>query len=61
MTQPSVTWRSDGQEVWIGCQVEVVQKSNVFGDTVRKPLLMGKSAYHSMLNDVKRKVERGVR
>lgn len=61
MIEPTVSWRPDGPGMmWIGCQVDVVQESNTFGDTVRKPVLMGKSAYHGMLRKVKSRVEAGL-
>jgi hypothetical protein len=60
MIRPTVSWRPAGtSEYWVGCQVEVTQESTVSGETVRQPLLMGKSAYNGMLRDVKQGVESG--
>ncbi|WP_193214985.1 hypothetical protein [Luteolibacter marinus] len=60
MIRPTVRWRNDGPgRVWVGCQVEVAQQSDAFGETVREPLAVGKSAYHGLLKQVKQRVERG--
>ena len=59
MIRPTVAWRSTGTgEMILTCQVDVVQRDTSFGETVRQPIMMGKSAYGGMLNDVKRRVER---
>lgn len=58
--QPTVTWRPDGTGItWVGCTVHVVQQSDTFGNTVRQPILAGKAAYASLLNQVKQEVENG--
>jgi hypothetical protein len=58
--RPTVRWRSGGTgSMLVTCQVEVAQLSTVDGETVRQPLLVGKSAYNGMLRDVKRRVEKG--
>jgi hypothetical protein len=60
MIHPTVSWRLDGSgKVWVGCRVEVAQKSTAFGETTRQPMLVGKSAYHELLQKVKQQVERG--
>lgn len=60
MIRPIVRWQASGDgEMLVTCQVEIAQESTVFGETVRQPLLMGKSAYNGMLRDVKRRVEKG--
>ena len=60
MIRPTVRWRAAGSgEMLVSCQVEVAQQSTVYGETVRQPLMMGKSAYNGMLKDVKRRVEKG--
>jgi hypothetical protein len=59
MIRPTVRWRAAGSgEMLVTCQVEVAQQSTVYGETVRQPYLMGKSAYNGMLKDVKRRVEK---
>ncbi|MBC8126865.1 MAG: hypothetical protein H8M99_06945 [Gloeobacteraceae cyanobacterium ES-bin-144] len=59
MIRPTVSWRPSGAgEYWLGCQVEVAQESTVFGETVRQPMMVGKSAYNDLLRQVKRRVER---
>ena len=60
MIRPIVRWQVSGDgEMLVTCQVEIAQESTVFGETVRQPLLMGKSAYNGLLRDVKRRVEKG--
>jgi hypothetical protein len=60
MIRPTVRWRRTGSaEFTVTCRVEVAQESTVRGETVREPMMMGRSAYGSMLRDVKRRVERG--
>ena len=60
MIRPTVRWRAGHPgEMYLTCQVEVAQESTVYGETVRKPLLVGKAAYNGMLKDVKRQVENG--
>lgn len=59
LIRPTVTWRESGKgEFWVGCEVQVTQQSTVSGETVRQPLVVGKSAYHGLLQKVKRAVER---
>jgi hypothetical protein len=60
MIRPTVRWGSGGTgSMHVTCQVEVAQISTAYGETVRQPLLVGKSAYNGMLRDVKRRVEKG--
>jgi hypothetical protein len=60
MIRPTVRWRRTGNsEFTVTCRVEIVQQSTVRGEIIRQPMLMGKSAYNSMLRDVRRQVERG--
>lgn len=60
MIRPTVSWRKAGSgEVFVSCQVEIAQLSTVYGETVRQPMVAGKSAYNGMLRDVKRRVEKG--
>ena len=59
MIRPTVSWSSSGGVTLVTCEVEVAQQSTVFGETVRQPLLVGKSAYNRLLGDVKGKVEAG--
>jgi hypothetical protein len=60
MIRPIVRWRTSGSgEMLVTCQVEIAQESTVYGETVRQPFLMGKSAYNGMLRDVKSRVEKG--
>lgn len=59
MIRPTVSWRPEGAGVvWVGCQVEVAQQDTSFGETVRQPMLVGKSAYNDLLRKVKQQVER---
>lgn len=59
MIRPTVSWRPEGAGVvWVSCQVEVAQQDTAFGETVRQPMLVGKSAYHDLLRKVKQRVER---
>lgn len=59
LIQPTVTWRSDGENrIWVGCAVEIVQRSKAFGNSVQQPVLAGKAACSSMLGKVKRRVEK---
>lgn len=58
MIRPTVRWRQVGdEEIRLSCSVEVTQASTAFGETVREPMLAGKSAYRGMLNDVRRRAE----
>ncbi len=60
MIRPTVAWSHLGaDEVCLTCDVEVAQESTVYGETVREPMVVGKSAYHGMLKEVKRRVEAG--
>lgn len=60
MIRPTVRWRSTGSsEFTVTCQVEISQLSTVSGETVREPMMMGKSAYNSLLRDVKARAEAG--
>jgi len=60
LIQPTVTWHLDGSsKTWVGCSVEVVQRSTAFGNTVRQPVLAGKAAYSGLLSKVKQRVEKG--
>lgn len=60
MINPTVTWRPSGAtKVWVGCNVEISQASTVFGESTKKPLLMGKGAYNGMLRRVRKRVEGG--
>ena len=60
LIQPTVTWRPEGAGMtWLGCSVNVVQQSDAFGNTVRKPIFAGKAAYNGLLDKVKRQVESG--
>lgn len=59
MIRPTVAWRRTGDsEMFLTCRVEVVQRSTSFGETVRQPIMVGKSSYSRMLRDVRRRVER---
>ena len=60
MIRPTVSWRPEGAgEVWVGCEVEIAQQDTSFGETVRQPMLVGKSAYNDLLRKVKQRVEGG--
>lgn len=58
MIRPTVRWRKTGDSQFtVTCRVEVVQQSTVRGETIREPMMMGKSAYNRMLREVRRRVE----
>jgi hypothetical protein len=60
MIQPTVTWRSLGSgEMLVECRVEVTQRMTAFGETSRKPMLAGKTAYNNLLRRVRQRVEKG--
>jgi hypothetical protein len=60
MIRPTVRWRKSGTgEFTVACEVEVAQQSTVAGETVRRPMVVGKSAYQGMLREVKQRVEAG--
>lgn len=60
MIQPTVTWRNIGPgEILVECSVEVTQRMTAFGETSRKPMLAGKTAYNKMLRRVRQRVETG--
>lgn len=60
MIRPTVSWRPDGPgAVWVGVRVEITQQSTAFGETVRRPIMTGRSAYSGLLRQVRVRVERG--
>lgn len=59
MIQPTVTWRNIGPgEILVECRVEVTQRMTAFGETSRRPMLAGKTAYNNMLRRVRQRVEK---
>lgn len=62
MIRPTVSWSPTGtDQLCLMCDVEVAQESTVYGETTRQPMLMGKSAYSGLLEEIKRRVEKGGR
>ena len=62
MIRPTVSWSQVGaDQIRLMCDVEVAQESTVYGETVRHPMLAGKSAYSGLLREIKRRAEAGNR
>ncbi|MCH7224831.1 hypothetical protein [Haloferula sp. A504] len=56
--RPTVSWSPMGaDQVRLMCDVEIAQESTVYGETVRQPMLAGKSSYSGLLKEIKRRVE----
>lgn len=57
--RPSVGISRTGDGFRLTCDVYVTQASTTWGETVRQPLLAGRSGYQRLLNDVRKRVEKG--
>jgi hypothetical protein len=57
MVRPEVQITALGPKTQLICNVYMTQQSTVFGENSKKPYLMGKAGYSSILSTIRRRVE----